>query len=150
MRPLIRLLPRFLLAATFVFGVTACGSGISLDEPIEGPVWWLSQLGDQPVAPGNDPQRDAQIQFDRSGRVAGSGGCNRISGTFTRAGSALRIGQLMSTKMACLDGSRSATEAQFTQALQTTANYRLSSPGRLALLDTNGRTLALLDARATR
>lgn len=144
-------LSRLLLAATFALGLTACGSGISLDEPIEGPVWWLTRLNDQPVAPGGEPQRDAQVAFDRSsGRVSGSGGCNRISGTFTRTGSALRIGQLASTRMACVDPARSDTEAQFVQALQTTASYRLAGPGRMNLLDASGRTVIVLSSAPSR
>ncbi|CAA2099515.1 META domain-containing protein [Variovorax paradoxus] len=123
--------------------LAACGSGISLDEPIEGPAWRLVQLGDEPIAPGSD----AQLQFDRSsGRVSGSGGCNRISGTFTRSGSTLKIGQMASTRMACLDPTRGANEAQFIAALQSTASYSLAGPGRLALLDARGRTVALLNS----
>jgi putative lipoprotein len=131
--------------ATVILGaaLSGCGSGISLDEPIEGPVWRLAQLGDEPIAPGGD----AQIQFDRSsGRVSGSGGCNRVSGSFTRSGSALTIGQLASTRMACTDPVRGANEAQFISALQTTACYRLAGPGRLALLDASGRTVATLSS----
>jgi len=121
--------------------LTGCGSGISLDEPIEGPVWRLAQLGDEPVG-----QSDAQIQFDRSsGRVSGSGGCNRVSGSFTRSGITLKIGQLASTRMACADPTRGANEAQFLSALQSTASYRLA-PGRLALLDAGGRTVAILSS----
>ncbi|MGJ3702208.1 META domain-containing protein [Variovorax sp. AFSI2.2] len=145
MRFLARLaLPVF--ATALAAALSACGSGISLDEPIEGPVWRLAQLGGEPVAPGGD----AQIQFDRSsGRVSGSGGCNRVSGSFTRSGVTLRIGQLASTRMACADPVRGANEAQFVSALQTTASYRLAGPGRLALLDASGRTVAMLNA-ATR
>jgi len=131
-----------LAAALLGATLSGCGSGISLDEPIEGPVWRLAQLGDQPVAPGGD----AQLQFDgSSGRVSGSGGCNRLSGSYTRSGIALKIGQLASTRMACTDPVRGATEAQFLSALQTTASYRLA-PGRLALLDASGRTVALLSS----
>ena len=35
--------------------------------------------------------------------VDGSGGCNRFSGNFTVVGSALRVGPLISTRMACPD-----------------------------------------------
>lgn len=123
--------------------LAGCGSGISLDEPIEGPAWRLVQLGDEPIAPGSE----AQLQFDRSsGRVSGSGGCNRISGTFARSGSTLKIGQMASTRMACLDPTRGANEAQFIAALQSTASYSLAGPGRLALLDARGRTVALLNS----
>ena len=131
-----------LAAAALLTTLTGCSSGISLDEPIEGPVWRLVQLGDESLPPG-----DAQIRFDDSGRVSGSGGCNRISGTFTRSGITLRIGQLGSTRMACADPVRGANEAQFLSVLQSTASYRLS-PGRLSLLDASGRTVATLSAGA--
>lgn len=127
---------------------TGCGSAISLDEPIEGPSWRLVQLGDQPVEPGSEPQRDAQIRFEAgSGRVSGSGGCNRVSGTFQRSGSSLRLSQLAATKMACADPATGERETQFFAALQSTTSYRLQGPGRLALLDAGGRTVATLDAQ---
>ena len=66
-----------------------------------------------------------------------------MTGSYTRTGSALRIGQLASTRMACTDPARGATEAQFLAVLQGTASYRLA-PGRLTLLDANGRTMATL------
>ncbi|BEP59224.1 MULTISPECIES: META domain-containing protein [Variovorax] len=139
-------LPAIASAALLLTALTGCGSGISLDEPIEGPVWRLVQLGDEPIAPGGD----AQLQFDRnSGRVSGSGGCNRVTGSFTRAGVSLKLGQMAATRMACADPVRGANEAQFLSALQNTASYRLA-PGRLALLDASGRTVALLSNGTTR
>ncbi|WP_198084011.1 META domain-containing protein [Variovorax sp. E3] len=147
MRSLARLTRRMALpvlaAAALSTALSGCGSGISLDEPIEGPTWRLVQLGTEPLPPDNG----AQIQFDRSSsRVSGSGGCNRISGTFTRAGVSLKLGQLASTRMACLDPTRGANEAQFISALQSTSSYSLAGPGRLALLDAGGRTVALLSS----
>ncbi|MCY1374529.1 MAG: META domain-containing protein [Pseudomonadota bacterium] len=139
-------LPAIASAALLLTALTGCGSGISLDEPIEGPVWRLVQLGDEPIAPGGD----AQLQFDRnSGRVSGSGGCNRVTGSFTRAGVSLKLGQMAATRMACADPVRGANEAQFLSALQNTTSYRLA-PGRLALLDGSGRTVALLSSGTTR
>jgi heat shock protein HslJ len=103
------------------------------------------QLGDQALPPGREPQRDAQLQFDRaSGRVSGSGGCNRLTGSFTRAGSQLRIGQVALTRMACLDAERNASEVRFAQMLQAVAGYRLASANELTLVDAEGRTLATL------
>lgn len=132
-----------LAAAALLTTLSGCGSGISLDEPIEGPLWRLVQLGDEPIAPGGE----AQLQFDRSsGRVSGSGGCNRLSGTFSRSGVSLKIGQLAATRMACVDPVRGANEAQFISALQSTTSYRLAGPGRLALLDAGGRTVATLNS----
>ena len=151
MRLLMIRLARFSIATLMLAAVGACGSGISLDEPIEGPSWLLVQLGDQPVGAGGDPRRDAQVVFDRSsGRVSGSGGCNRFSGGFTRTGSQLQISQLAATKMACLDGAHTANEMQFLQALQTTASYRLSAPDRMLLIDAGGQTLATLTGATAR
>ncbi|MBO9516149.1 MAG: META domain-containing protein [Variovorax sp.] len=134
-----------LMAAGLLAG---CGSGISLDEPIEGPVWRLEQLGGETVAPGSDPQRDPQLQFDRrNGRVSGSGGCNRVTGSFERSGSSLKMSQLASTRMACADPARGASEAQFFAALQATTSYRLQGASRMSLLDSGGRTLAVLSTR---
>ncbi|VTU33421.1 META domain protein [Variovorax sp. SRS16] len=138
----------FLTAALLACALTTgCGSGINLDEPIEGPVWQLDQLGDMLIEPSSDPQRIARIQFDgSSGRVSGSGGCNRISGTFQRSGSALKLSQMGATRMACADEATRINESQFFAALQSTASYRLQGRSRLALLDANGRTVATLSA----
>jgi heat shock protein HslJ len=131
-----------LLAAGLLAG---CGSGISLDEAIEGPVWHLEQLGGEPVAASGDRQRDPQLQFDRrNNRVSGSGGCNRVTGIFERSGSTLKMSQLASTRTACADPARSASESQFFAALQATASYRMQGNSQLSLLDASGRTVAML------
>jgi len=149
MRPSPAATPLFMAALLAAALTAGCASGISLDEPIEGPVWRLDQLGGEPVAAAGDPQRDPQVQFDRrNGRVSGSGGCNRVSGTFERSGSALKLSQLASTRMACTDPALSAKEAQFFAALQATTSYRLQSPTRLALLDAGGRTVATLSTQS--
>ena len=136
------------LAAALLAG---CASGISLDEPIEGPVWRLERLGDEPVTPSGDPRSEAQIQFDRqSGRVTGSGGCNRVSGTFERSGSSLKLRQLAATRVACADPARGDKEAQFFAALQSTTSYRLQGNSRMTLLDSGGRTLAVLSSSQVR
>ncbi|VWX59814.1 Heat shock protein HslJ [Burkholderiales bacterium 8X] len=135
-------------AAAFALAVLAgCGSNISLDEPIEGPVWQLEQLGNELIEPSNDPRENAQISFDgNSGRVSGTGGCNRVSGTYQRMGSSLKLGQLGATRMACANPAVNINETQFFAALQQTASYRLQNRSRLVLLDGSGRTVATLAA----
>ena len=135
-----------MLAVAGAAALSACGSGISLDEPIESRVWRLTRLGSQPVAAGNDPQRDPQIRFDGT-RVSGSGGCNRVSGGYQRDGHTLRIGPLVATRMACLDAERGMLESAFVDALQATAGYSLLGGTQLTLLDAGGRTLAVLENR---
>ena len=140
------------LAAVLALGaaLSGCGSGISLDEPIEGPLWRLVQVGEERLSPGPDAARDPHLQFDLQGRVSGSSGCNRLSGGFTRSGAQLRLSQLGATRMACADAARAATETAFFQVLQTTASYRLPDPGQLVLLDAGGRTLARLQSGPAR
>jgi len=41
------------------------------------------------------------IQFGSEGRVSGSTGCNRFSGTYNQDGDALTIGTLATTRKAC-------------------------------------------------
>jgi heat shock protein HslJ len=43
------------------------------------------------------------VEFGSDGRVAGSGGCNQFSGTYTLDGDGLAIGPVVSTRMACLE-----------------------------------------------
>ena len=135
-----------LMAVAGAAALSACGSGISLDEPIESRVWRLARLGQQPVAAGADPQRDPQVQFDGT-RMSGSGGCNRITGGYQRDGHTLRIGPLVATRMACLDAERGMLESAFVDALQATASYSLLGSSQLTLLDASGRTLAVLENR---
>ncbi|WP_295548017.1 META domain-containing protein [uncultured Pseudacidovorax sp.] len=132
------------LALPAVLSMAACSSGISLDEPIEGPTWRLVQVQGETVDGGADPQGAPSMQFGSDGRAVGSGGCNRFSGTYSRTASQLRIGQLAATRMACAAPERGQREMQFFQALQATASYRLQGPAQLVLLDGNGRTVALL------
>ena len=141
-----RRLLQLLLAPALAASVSACGSGISLEEPIEGPVWRLVQLGGQPpLVADTDAQRAPHLRFDAaSGRVSGSGGCNRIFGSYSIGAGKLLISQLAATKMACAEPQRSRTESDFLGALQATTAYRLAGPGQLVLLDAGGRTLALL------
>ncbi|MBU1359028.1 MAG: META domain-containing protein [Gammaproteobacteria bacterium] len=131
------------LAATLT--LTGCGTGIALDEPIEGPMWQLEQLGGVLIEPSNDPRQNAQIRFDSNGRVSGTGGCNLLTGTFERNGSSLKLGQLGATRRACTNPAAEINETQFFAALKETSSYRLQQgASRLALLDSAGRTIATL------
>jgi len=134
------------LCATVLAGC----SSVSLDEPIESRTWRLANLGMQPVVPSADPQRDPQLVFDRSsGRVSGSGGCNRITGSYQRDGTKLKIGPLAATRMACLDAGRGALESGFLAALQSTASYTMNGQD-LVLFDARGQAVATLSSASTR
>ena len=64
--------------------------------------------------------------FGDDGRVTGSGGCNRYFGPYERAGEALRIGPLASTRMACLEpAGASEQEAAFFAALERATTWSI-------------------------
>ena len=131
------------LARLALFGaaavlVSACAS-VSLDEPLEGTPWRLVQLDGQRVAPaGGDPQAEPRIQFNFSdARLIGSGGCNRLSGSYRLRERVLRIGPIAATRATCADPARTAIETRFVAVLEATASF-----------DLKGQQLTLLDARA--
>ena len=136
---------RLALATVLLAALSACAS-VSLDQPIESRTWRLASIDAQPVIPSDDPRQAAQIVFDGGAqRVSGSGGCNRISGSYQRNGAQLKIGPMVSTRMACLDASRGQLETRFLAALQATASYSLAG-SELILIDARGQTLAKLDS----
>lgn len=68
-----------------------------------------------------------------AGRVAGSGGCNRYFGGYTRAGQTLTIGPVGSTKMMCPDDGVMERESRFFQALAAAQRFEIRDD-RLVLI----------------
>jgi copper homeostasis protein (lipoprotein) len=101
--------------------------------------WRPVKIGDVAVA-GHD--REPWIELDaKSKRVTGSGGCNRLAGSYTKGDGTLRFGPLVSTRMAC---PAMKTETAFLKALDATRRYRVK--GRtLELSNRKGATLARLE-----
>lgn len=125
--------------------LAGCAASVSLDEPLEGTPWRLVQLDGQAVMVAADPQAVPRIQFDASGqRMTGSGGCNRLSSSFRRNGRVLRIGPVVSTRMACPDPGRSAIEGRFVAVLEATAGFDVKG-AQLTLLDARSLPLAVLE-----
>ncbi|HEY6194339.1 MAG TPA: META domain-containing protein [Candidatus Eisenbacteria bacterium] len=92
-------------------------------------------------------QHEPWIQLDpRQKHVTGSGGCNRITGSYQSADSTLRFGPLNTTKMAC---PTMQTETKFLRALAATRRYRISG-SMLELMDARGEPLARLEERNPR
>ena len=104
------------------------------DEPVplSYTEWRLVELGDAPVEGDEDwPAPHLVLDLEES-RVAGSGGVNRIMGTFVLAENELRFGPLATTMMA---GPEEAMmrERAFLAALETVTSYELDG-GSLVLL----------------
>jgi heat shock protein HslJ len=110
--------------------------------PLDGTAWVLTGLAGQGTA-GNPA---ATLQFE-CGRLSGSDGCNRFSGSYSATKSALAVSpQLASTRMACPPEVEAQARA-FLAALTGATAYRADGT-QLVLLAANGATLATLAAQS--
>ena len=94
-----------------------------------------------PEAAGKPEQ---YIQFKESD-VAGQGGCNRFGGRYTFDGHALKIGPLISTRMACEPEVMDAEQAWF--GMLERASAAEATPTKLVLKDGSGTVIATLRRR---
>ncbi len=98
---------------------------------LAGSEWRPTRIGGSTV-----PQKaDLFVQFRGEGKISGHGGCNRFFGSFRTTGSAIKIGPLASTRMAC-PPEIMKLEAVFLAALEKATTYRR-----------DGAILSLRDAR---
>lgn len=88
------------------------------------------------------PQTPLQLDF-ADGRVVVANACNRISGPVRNEGGGLRIGPLISTKMACADPAVMALDAAITKRLEGTPTFALqeSMPPQLVWRTADGDVL---------
>ena len=109
-------------------------------EPLTGTNWTLDSTysGDavSSVLIGNT----ITAVFDREGRVSGSAGCNRYSGSYTVTENALAISSLGSTKMACQGEGIMQQESRYLASLNSAAGFTISG-NRLTLADEKGTPL---------
>jgi len=67
------------------------------------------------------------------GRVSGRGGCNIYSGPVEIGSGTLKVGTLISTKMACAEPGLMQQESAYLNALQSARRYSFGSEGRLTI-----------------
>jgi copper homeostasis protein (lipoprotein) len=122
-------------------GVAQSGIPTSPSSPsgpvLIGTMWNAVEIDGQPLAASTSQLRPGIVLSGEGNRVTGATGCNRISGTFTQEGNALRFGPLVMTRMACVPD-RSAMENAFTAAMEATASHAIAN-----------QTLELRDAAGT-
>lgn len=107
----------------------------STNASIENTEWRLVRLASGPVIVAN-PQNPPRLTLQSSDqRVTGSGGCNRLMGSYTLEGNQLKFGRMAGTMMACAQGMEQ--ERAFHDALAKVTAWRMT-----------GQTLELLNADA--
>ena len=155
---------RFQLAALWLAAV-ACTSRPSSDGPaaatdtnkgvpaavpatlsFTGTHWTLIALGDRDIMAAS-AAREPHLTFTAdSSRVSGSGGCNRVFGSYAMSGDRLSFSGVASTKMACTTGMD--IETAFLPALARVARWRIVDR-HLELTDAAGTLVARFQAKAT-
>ena len=124
--------------------ISSQGMGSPSVPALEDTHWSLSRLADAPVAAAEVTSEPHLVLAPAEGRVTGSTGCNRMTGSYALDGAKLSFGPIASTKMACALGMD--TERRFLTALSAAASWRFRE-GRLELLDAGGSVVAELEAR---
>jgi len=83
--------------------------------------------------------QDITMEFAADGRVAGSSGCNRFTGSYTAQGSSLTFGPAASTRKMCADQAVMEQEQHFLAALGTVRTIQAEGD-RLTLRTAEGAT----------
>ncbi len=107
---------------------------------LAGSEWRATEIAGDPVPAGVE----ALLQFGDEGRLSGSGGCNRFTGTFevVDGSEAITIGPLAATRMFCAGPGMEVENSLFAAFGQVRAYDRDGT--RLVLSDADGTPLVAL------
>ena len=129
MRPI----SRPVLLALLLCGVCACNSthnnkaasssSAGSSTSLGASEWVLRDLAGTPALAS--PQ--ATLAFPETGRVVGSGSCNRFTASIETSGAKLKFGPLASTRMACMDNGVGDQEDRYFKALGAATRYALEN-----------------------
>ena len=113
--------------------------------PLENTYWKLTRLGGKPVSVAAKQREPHFVLDNKTKRIAGSGGCNRFTGTYQQNGDRLTFGKMAMTFMACSE--EMEIERDFVGVLEQVRSWRILGD-HLELIDGSGALLARLEARA--
>lgn len=111
------------------------------DKPAAGfanTYWKLTELNGNPAELGNGQKELHLITGSKDKQVHGFSGCNRYSGSYTLSGDQLTFGQMISTRMACLDDKNQ--ETAYLQALTNVRRFAIEAD-TLKLYDDQNRLI---------
>ncbi|MFA6059330.1 MAG: META domain-containing protein [Taibaiella sp.] len=91
-------------------------------NPLKGTGWILSRIPDFEL---EKTRKEPSIYFnDSTSRVSGYTGCNGYGASYTLKGNTIKIGDVLSTKMACMPGMK--TENKVINVLGNVDNFSIS------------------------
>lgn len=101
--------------------------------------WTATQLGNSMLPTAANRQNLPYLNFDAATQtVTGSDSCNRLSGSYVAGRDTLQLGQLATTRMACLNNNN--LDQKFHEALNKVTHYQVYGK-TLKLLDRHGNLL---------
>jgi len=114
----------------------------SSQAPLENTQWKLTRLGQTSLS--DSTQQEPYLLLDpQNQRVSGSGGCNRITGSYKLNENELTFGRMVSTMMACTRGMD--TERKFLETLGHVTRWKITGH-TLDLFDANKNAIAQFEA----
>jgi copper homeostasis protein (lipoprotein) len=123
-----------------------CGARFATSD-LQNTYWKLTALNGKPVFVAERQREPNLVLHSDKLRLSGSGGCNRLMGSYELSGKDLRFSQLAGTMMACPAGMN--TEREFLDTLPQVHRWRIVGE-HLELSNASGRVLARFEARALR
>ena len=113
-------------SGTMKFGeqpASAEATPVSNNLPLAGWVWqWQKLVTQDGTATVISTPQNYLLEFLTDGSLRGLADCNTMDGSFTAQGNSLKIEQIITTKMACPEGSLGS---QYTAALEQAASYEI-------------------------
>ena len=103
--------------------------------------WRIEQARSEPII----DKRRARLDLNADGSLVGHTSCNSMRGSYTLDGAQLKIGPIVTTRMACAS-LQLEQEDRILSALEAAATARVRTDGLLELRDAEGRGVL----RATR
>lgn len=110
-----------------------CGGRKLPPESLENTSWTIIMIDQLPVIEGIA----TDLRFS-DGKVSASGGCNRISGSYTTKGGDIIFGAIIATRMACPE-KQMAQEAKLMSLLKGKVTTRYTVNGDLILTNESGQ-----------
>ena len=124
------------LAIAVVSGLAACETANSDDDRGERLMQkdWVAESinGKDVINPGRVTMAFVE------GRVSGRAGCNVYSGPVEIGAGTMKVGPLISTKMACVDNGLMQQESVYLNALRSAQRFSFGGDGKLTIATATG------------
>lgn len=136
-----RRFPAAVIAAVLLAVVAGCANTDerrTIVEPSQliGTAWRVEDISGGGVTDNSN----TTVEFPQPGRVAGSTGCNRYSGTVTADGDEMSFGSVAGTRRACIPALGNQ-EVKFYSAMEKVTRWEVPDTGLLHLKDASGATV---------